>query len=55
MIIAQTLVDKAPSFCLCFYGTCSKFTAKDVEKGWIKTVEAKACDIMVEGFFMDVD
>lgn len=34
VIIAQSLVDKGPSFCLCLYGTDNKFTFEDVLNRW---------------------
>lgn len=56
IIMAQPLVDQAPAFCLCIYGTCNKFNAKDVEKRWNYLVTtAKEYGITIEGFSTDGD
>lgn len=56
LIIAQPLVDKSPSFCLCVYGTANKFNSADVRKRWIKMREmAQVHGITIKGFSTDGD
>lgn len=56
IIVAQPLDDKAPSFCVCVYGTNNRFSSSDVEKRWRKMLEmAEAEGIRVLGFSTDGD
>lgn len=55
-IMAQPLVNNAPAFCLCIFGSDSKFTHDDILKRWT-FIEKLASDygINIEGFSSDGD
>lgn len=56
VIIAQPLVDKAPSFCLAVYGSDNKFLYTDILKRWKAMEElAESAGIKIEGFSSDGD
>lgn len=55
-ILAQPLMDNAPAFCLCLFGTDNKFTSQDIMRRWEWIVDEAAKEgIQVVGFSADGD
>jgi len=54
--MAKALVDKAPSFCTCIYGTDNRFKYSDVIARWkVMTELAANVGIKILGFLSDGD
>lgn len=56
VFMAQPLIENAPAFCLCIFGSDNKFLARDVTRRWkYITEEAEKIGITIEGFASDGD